>query len=41
MTTADLADLLAASPVAGLLPKTDLSAKAIRRIVDDRSGRAR
>ena len=39
--TIDLADLLAASPVAGLLPKTDLSAKAIRRIVDDRSGRAR
>jgi hypothetical protein len=39
--TIDLADLLATSPVAGLLPKTDPSAKAIRRIVDDRSGRAR
>jgi len=39
--TIDPADLLAASPVAGLLPKTDLSAKAIRRIVDNRSGRAR
>jgi hypothetical protein len=39
--TIDLADLLAASPVADLLPKTELSAKAIRRIVDDRSGRAR
>jgi hypothetical protein len=38
--TIDLADLLAASPVADLLPKTELSAKAIRRIVDDRSGRA-
>jgi hypothetical protein len=36
--TIDLADLLAASPVADLLPKTELSAKAIRRIVDDRSG---
>jgi hypothetical protein len=35
--TIDLADLLAASP-ADLLPKTELSAKAIRRIVDDRSG---
>jgi len=39
--TIDLADLLAATPVADLLPKTELSAKAIRRIVDDRSGRAR
>jgi hypothetical protein len=39
--TIDLADLLAASPVADLLPKTKLSARAIRRIVDDRSGRAR
>jgi len=39
--TIDLADLLAASPVADLLPKTEPSAKAIRRIVDDRSGRAR
>jgi CheY-like chemotaxis protein len=35
---ADLADLIAASPAAGFLPKTELSAKAIRRIVDDRSG---
>ena len=35
---ADLADLIAASPAAGYLPKTELSAKAIRRIVDGRSG---
>jgi CheY-like chemotaxis protein len=34
---ADLADLIAASPAAGFLSKTELSAKAIRRIVDDRS----
>lgn len=38
---ADLADLIAASPAAGFLSKTELSAKAIRRIVDDRSGSAR
>jgi CheY-like chemotaxis protein len=31
---ADLADLIAASPAAGFIPKTELSAKAIRRIVD-------
>ena len=35
---ADLADLIAASPAAGFLPKTELSAKAIRRIVDGRAG---
>jgi hypothetical protein len=35
---ADVAELIAASPAAGCLPKTELSAKAIRRIVDDRSG---
>jgi CheY-like chemotaxis protein len=35
---ADLVDLIAASPAAGFLPKTELSAKAVRRIVDDRSG---
>jgi len=34
----DLADIIAASPAAGFLPKTELSAKAIRRIVDERSG---
>ncbi len=34
----DLADLVAASPAAGFLPKTELSAEAIRRIVDGRSG---
>ena len=34
---ADLVDLIAASPAAGFLPKTELSAKAIRRIVDDPS----
>jgi CheY-like chemotaxis protein len=33
---ADLADLIATSPAAGFLPKTELSARAIRRIVDDR-----
>jgi two-component system nitrate/nitrite response regulator NarL len=31
---ADFADLIAASPAAGFLPKGDLSAPAIRRIVD-------
>jgi two-component system nitrate/nitrite response regulator NarL len=31
---ADFADLIAASPAAGFLPKGDLSAHAIRRIVD-------
>jgi two-component system, NarL family, nitrate/nitrite response regulator NarL len=35
---ADLAELIAGSPAAGFLPKTELSAKAIRRIVDDPSG---
>jgi CheY-like chemotaxis protein len=35
---ADLADLIAASPAAGFLAKTELSAKAIGRIVDSRSG---
>ena len=30
---ADLADLIAASPAAGFLPKAEISAKAIRRIV--------
>jgi CheY-like chemotaxis protein len=35
---ADLADLIASSPVAGFLPKTEVSAKAIRRIVDGRAG---
>jgi DNA-binding NarL/FixJ family response regulator len=34
---ADLADLIAGSPAAGFLPKTELSAHAIRRIVDGRS----
>ena len=34
---ADLADLIAASPAAGFVPKTQLSASAIRRIVGDRS----
>lgn len=33
----DLADLIATSPAAGFLPKTELSAPAIRRIVDGRS----
>lgn len=38
---ADLADLVASSPAAGFLPKTELSAKAIRRIVEasERPGR--
>ena len=31
---ADVAERIAASPVAGFLPGTELSAKAIRRIVD-------
>jgi CheY-like chemotaxis protein len=31
---ADLADLIAASPAAGFIPKAELSTKAIRRIVD-------
>ena len=30
----DLADLIAASPAAGFLPKSELSASAIRRFVD-------
>ena len=33
---ADYADLIAASPAAGFLPKAELSASAIRRIVDGR-----
>jgi DNA-binding NarL/FixJ family response regulator len=33
---ADVADLIAASPTAGFLPKTELAASAIRRIVDGR-----
>jgi DNA-binding NarL/FixJ family response regulator len=33
---ADVADLIAASPSAGFLPKAELSASAIRRIVDGR-----
>jgi len=37
-TEADLADLIAASPADGFLPKTELSAEAIRRIADGRSG---
>lgn len=37
-TEADLADLVAASPAAGFLPKAELSAVAIRRIVEGRSG---
>jgi DNA-binding NarL/FixJ family response regulator len=32
----DVADLIAASPAAGFIPKTELSASAIRRIVDGR-----
>ena len=35
---ADLADLIAASPAAGFLPKAELSAKAIGRIVAGRPG---
>ena len=34
---ADLGDLISESEAAGFLPKTELSAKAIRRIVDGRS----
>lgn len=30
----DVADLIAASPAAGILPKSELSARAIRRFVD-------
>jgi DNA-binding NarL/FixJ family response regulator len=33
---ADFADLIAESPAAGFLPKAELSARAIRRIVDGR-----
>jgi DNA-binding NarL/FixJ family response regulator len=33
----DVSDLIAVSPVAGFLPKAELSASAIRRIVDGRS----
>lgn len=35
----DVADLIAESPAAGFLPKAELSASAIRRIVDASSGR--
>ena len=34
---ADVVDLIAASPAAGFLPKAELSAGAIRRIVDGRA----
>jgi DNA-binding NarL/FixJ family response regulator len=34
----DLADLIAESPAAGFLPKSELSADAIRRFLDDRLG---
>jgi DNA-binding NarL/FixJ family response regulator len=34
---ADFADLIAASQAAGFVPKSELSAEAIRRIVDGRS----
>jgi DNA-binding NarL/FixJ family response regulator len=34
---AELEDMVAATPAAGFLPKAELSANAIRRIVDDRS----
>lgn len=34
---ADLASLIAASPAVGFLPKAELSARAIRRIVDGRA----
>ena len=34
---ADFADLIADSPAAGFVPKRDLSARAIRRIVDGRA----
>jgi CheY-like chemotaxis protein len=36
-TEADLGDLLTTSPAAGFLPKAELSASAIRRIVDGSS----
>jgi DNA-binding NarL/FixJ family response regulator len=35
----DYADLIADSPAVGFLPKTGLSAAAIRRLLDDRTGR--
>ena len=35
----DLADLIARSPAAGFLEKAELSAEAIRRIVDGRPGK--
>ena len=38
---ADLGDLIATSPAAGFLRKTDISAKAIRRIVDATERRGR
>jgi CheY-like chemotaxis protein len=34
----DVADLIASSPAAGFVPKADLSASAIRRIVNGRVG---
>ena len=34
---ADFADLIAESPATGFLPKSELSADAIRRILDGRS----
>jgi len=36
-TEADFADLIAASPAIGFLPKSELSADAIRRMVNGRS----
>jgi CheY-like chemotaxis protein len=36
---ADVADLIATSPAAGFLPKTELSAKAIRQVSDPASER--
>jgi DNA-binding NarL/FixJ family response regulator len=38
---ADFADLIAASPAIGFLPKSDLSAQAIRRLVDHADGEER
>jgi CheY-like chemotaxis protein len=35
---ADLEDLIATSPAAGFVPKAELSAEAIRRVVDASSG---
>jgi FixJ family two-component response regulator len=35
---ADLADLITASPTLGFLPKSDLSAKSIQRILEGRVG---